>query len=144
MTTVRNILRRKGHNVYSVTPEATVAAALETMLDKDIGALVVIKEGAIAGIFSERDFARKVILKGRSVFDAQVKDLMTPDVITVTPDQSTDECMALMTANRVRHLPVLENRGVMGIVSIGDVVEALISEKEQLIVQLENYISGTR
>lgn len=144
MTTVRNIMRRKGNGVYSVAPDSTVAAALQLMLDKDVGALVVIKDNAIAGIFSERDFARKVILKGTSVFEATVSDLMTPDVITVTPDQSIDECMTLMTANRIRHLPVLENRALVGIVSIGDIVAALISEKEQLIVQLENYISGAR
>ena len=144
MTTVRNIMRRKGNGVYSVAPDATVAAALQLMLDKDVGALVVMKDNAIAGIFSERDFARKVILKGTSVFEAKVSDLMTPDVITVTPDQSIDECMTLMTANRIRHLPVIENRALVGIVSIGDIVAALISEKEQLIVQLENYISGAR
>ncbi len=144
MTTIRNILRRKGHGVHSVAPDATVAAALELMLDKDVGALLVTKEGSIGGIFSERDLARKIILRGRSVLDAQVKDLMTTDVITVTLDQSIDECMALMTANRIRHLPVLENRVLVGVVSIGDIVEALISEKEQLIVQLESYISGSR
>ena len=144
MTTVRNIMRRKGNGVYSVAPESTVVAALQLMLDKDVGALVVIKENAIGGIFSERDFARKVILKGKSVFEAKVSDLMTPEVITVTPDQSIDECMTLMTANRIRHLPVIENRALVGIVSIGDIVAALISEKEQLIVQLENYISGAR
>ena len=144
MTTVRNIMRRKGNGVYSVAPDSTVVAALQLMLDKDVGALVVIKENAIAGIFSERDFARKVILKGTSVFEAKVSDLMTPDVITVTPDQTIDECMTLMTANRIRHLPVIENRALTGIVSIGDIVAALISEKEQLIVQLENYISGAR
>jgi CBS domain-containing protein len=137
-------MRRKGNGVYSVAPESTVVAALQLMLDKDVGALVVIKENAIGGIFSERDFARKVILKGKSVFEAKVSDLMTPEVITVTPDQSIDECMTLMTANRIRHLPVIENRALVGIVSIGDIVAALISEKEQLIVQLENYISGAR
>ncbi len=144
MTTVRNIMRRKGNGVHSIAPDSTVMAALQLMLEKDIGALVVIKENAIAGIFSERDFARKVILKGNSILDARVSDLMTPDVITVTPDQSIDECMTLMTANRIRHLPVLENRTLVGIVSIGDIVAALIAEKEQLIVQLESYISGAR
>ena len=137
-------MRRKGNGVYSVAPDSTVVAALQLMCDKDVGALVVIRDNVIAGIFSERDFARKVILKGTSAFEAKVSDLMTPEVITVAPDQSIDECMTLMTANRIRHLPVIENRALVGIVSIGDIVAALISEKEQLIVQLESYISGAR
>jgi len=144
MTTVQNILRRKGHGVYSVSPDTTVTVALELMLEKDIGALMVIQDGALAGIFSERDFARKIILNGRKTLEAKVRDLMTSDVITVTPDQSIDECMVLMTTHRIRHLPVIENRKVTGIVSIGDAVAALNSEKEQLIVQLENYITGAR
>ena len=144
MTTVQNILRRKGHGVFSVSPEASVSVALEMMRDKDVGALVVMQEGTLVGIFSERDFARKVILKRQTTFDAPVQDLMTSDVITVTPDQTIDECMALMTDHRIRHLPVIENRKVVGVVSIGDAVAALNSEKEQLIVQLENYISGAR
>jgi CBS domain-containing protein len=144
MTTVQNILRRKGHAVFSILPDTTVSVALELMLEKDVGALLVIQNGDLAGIFSERDFARKVILKGRAAIDLPVKDLMTTDVITVTPDQSIDECMALMTNHRIRHLPVVEHRRVTGIVSIGDAVAALNSEKEQLIVQLENYITGAR
>jgi CBS domain-containing protein len=144
MTTVRNVLQAKGNPVISVSPDTMVSTALELMAEKNIGALVVMKDGALAGIFSERDFARKTALKGKLAFDSIVGDLMTSIVFTVAPVQSIDECMAVMTAKRIRHLPVLEDQRLIGVVSIGDVVKAVISEKEHLIAQLENYITGAR
>jgi CBS domain-containing protein len=144
MTTVRTILQTKGPEIWSVEPETPVMAALKIMDEKNIGALVVARGGSVLGILSERDYARKLVLKGRSSSDATVQDLMTSSVITVTPDQSMDQCMDLMTSKRIRHLPVVENDKLIGLISIGDVVKAVISEKEFLIKQLENYISGAR
>jgi CBS domain-containing protein len=144
MTTVRNILQAKGNEAISVSPETLVSTALELMADKNIGALVVMKDGTLTGIFSERDFARKTVSHGRAALESTVKELMTSIVFTVTPEQSIDECMSAMTAKRIRHLPVLENQRLIGVVSIGDVVKAVISEKEHLIAQLENYITGAR
>ncbi|HCA81497.1 MAG TPA: histidine kinase [Bacteroidetes bacterium] len=144
MTTVRNILQTKGPEVWSVEPETPVMIALKIMDEKNIGALVVARAGSVLGILSERDYARKLVLKGRATSDATVQDLMTPTVITVTPSQSMDRCMELMTSKRIRHLPVVENDKLIGLISIGDVVKAVISEKEDLIKQLENYITGAR
>lgn len=144
MTTVRNILQDKGNAVWFASLETPVVDALHTMAEKNVGALLVLKENDVVGIFSERDYARKLVLHGRSPAEAKVKDIMTSDVISVKPEQSIDECMALMTAKHIRHLPVLENRKVVGLISIGDVVKAVISEKEYLIKQLENYITGAR
>jgi len=144
MTTVRTILQTKGPEIWSVEPETPVMAALKIMDEKNIGALVVARGGSVLGILSERDYARKLVLKGRSSSDATVQDLMTSSVITVTPDQSMDQCMDLMTSKRIRHLPVVEDDKLIGLISIGDVVKAVISEKEFLIKQLENYISGAR
>lgn len=144
MTTVRNILQTKGLDVWSVEPETPVMTALKLMDEKNIGAVVVTRGGAVLGILSERDYARKLVLKGRSTVDSTVQDLMTPTVITVTPDQTMDRCMELMTSKRIRHLPVVEHSKLIGVISIGDVVKAVISEKEDLIKQLENYITGAR
>ncbi len=144
MTTVRNILQTKGPEVWSVEPETPVMNALKIMDEKNIGALVVIRGGAVLGILSERDYARKLVLRGKSTNESTVQDLMTPVVVTVTPDQSMDRCMELMTSRRIRHLPVVENEKLIGLISIGDVVKAVISEKEFLIKQLENYITGAR
>jgi CBS domain-containing protein len=144
MTTVRNILQSKGPEIWSVEPETPVMAALKIMDERNIGALVVARAGSVLGILSERDYARKLVLKGRSSSDATVQDLMTSFVITVTPDQSMDQCMDLMTSKRIRHLPVVENDKLVGLISIGDVVKAVISEKEFLVKQLENYITGAR
>lgn len=144
MTTVRTILQTKGPEVWSVEPEMPVMAALRIMDEKNIGALVVARAGSVLGILSERDYARKLVLKGKSTIEATVHDLMTPAVVTVTPDQSMDRCMELMTNKRIRHLPVVENDKLIGLISIGDVVKAVISEKEFLIKQLENYITGAR
>ena len=144
MTTAQNILQVKGAGVWSVEPDTPVISALKVMHEKNIGALVVVRDNAVLGIISERDYARKLALKGRSVDSATVQDLMTTGVITVTPDQSLDLCMDLMTAKRIRHLPVVDNGKLVGVISIGDVVKAVISEKEDLIRHLENYINGAR
>jgi CBS domain-containing protein len=144
MTTVRSILQAKSNQVFSVSPETRVSTALELMAEKNIGALVVTKDGALTGIFSERDFARKTVSQGRAALDSTVRELMTSIVFTVTPEQSIEECMAAMTAKRIRHLPVLENQRLIGVISIGDVVKAVISDKEHLIQHLENYITGAR
>jgi CBS domain-containing protein len=144
MTTVQSILQAKGNQVISISPETLVSTALELMAEKNIGALVVVKDGALAGIFSERDFARKVVSKGKAALDGIVKDFMTSIVFTVTPEQSIEDYMSAMTAKRIRHLPVLDNQRLTGVVSIGDVVKAIISEQGHLIQHLENYISGAR
>jgi len=144
MTTVRNILQAKGNAVISVSPETKISTAVELLAEKNVGALVVIKDGVLVGMFSERDFARATASRGKAAFDCAVKDLMTSVVFTVTPEQSIEECMAAMTAKRIRHLPVFEDRRLIGVVSIGDVVKAIISEKEHLIQDLENYITGAR
>lgn len=142
MITARDILRAKGPQVWWISPDATVFSALELMAEKNIGALVVLDGESLAGIFSERDYARKVILKGKASKETSVREIMTSEVTTVRPSQSVDECMALMTDKRVRHLPVFEGDKLVGIISIGDVVKAVISEREFTIKQLESYITG--
>lgn len=142
MITVRDILRAKGNQIWSVSPDATVFSALELMAEKNIGALVALDGESLAGIFSERDYARKVILKGKASKETSVREIMTSEVTTVRPSQSVDECMALMTDKRIRHLPVFEGDKLVGLISIGDVVKAVISEREFVIKQLESYITG--
>ena len=144
MTTVRQILETKGREIWSVSPETTVYDAIKLMADKNAGALLVLERDQMRGIISERDYARKVILKGKSSKDTPVKEIMSIDVVTIRPEQSIDECMALMTSKRIRHLPVLEGNKLAGMISIGDVVKAIISEQEFTIKQLENYITGGR
>ena len=140
--TVRQLLERKGGDIWSIAPEASVYDSIKLMADKGIGALLVIDEGELVGIVSERDYARKVILKGRSSKETPVKDIMTSKVLYVSPEHSLEECMALMTDKRIRHLPVLEEGGLTGIFSVGDVIKAIVSEQEFIIEQLENYIKG--
>ena len=140
MKSVRQLLQAKGREVYSITPEARVFDALKLMADKDVGALVVQEGGKLAGILSERDYARKVILQGKSSHDITVRDIMTGKVITVSPDQTDEDCMALMTGKRIRHLPVIEGGRLAGLLSIGDLVKEVIAEEEQTIRQLESYI----
>ena len=144
MYTVRQILQSKGHQVWSVSPEASVYEALQLMAEKDVGALVVMEGDRLVGIFSERDYARKVILHGKTSRETHVREIMTARVAVVGPEQSTDECMALMTAKHIRHLPVMEGERLIGLISIGDVVKAVISNQEFVISQLENYITGGR
>ncbi len=142
MTTVRQLLEIKGKNAWSIAPEMTVYEALQVMSEKDVGALLVIVEGNVVGIFSERDYARKLILKGKFSKNATVGELMTHEVLYVDPESTIEDCMALMTAKHVRHLPVLENKKLVGIVTIGDVVKQIISDQEFTIQQLEHYITG--
>lgn len=144
MKTVSQLLQQKGYNIWSIAPDATVYDALELMADKNIGAVLVMDGENLVGILSERDYARKVILKARFSRDTLVREIMTEKVVCVRPDQSVEECMALMTAKRIRHLPVTEGSKVIGVISIGDAVKAVISEQEFIIEQLENYISGKR
>lgn len=144
MRTVKEILQAKGHDIWSISPDASVYEALVVMAEKNVGALLVLEAGNLVGIISERDYARKVILKGKSSLDTPVRDIMTQNMIHVRPEQTIEECMVLMTENHIRHLPVLQNDQLLGIISIGDVVKALIAEKEFIIKQLENYITGNR
>lgn len=141
MNEVRDVLAQKGGQIWSVAPDATVFETLQLMAERDIGAVLVMSGGKAIGIFSERDYARQVILKGKASKDTPVREVMTVRVVYVTADQTVENCMALMTDKRVRHLPVLEGERVIGIVSIGDVVKAVISEKQFLIEQLEKYIT---
>ena len=142
MMTVRQLLERKGKDVFSVAPETLVFDAIQLMAEKGIGALLVLDKGELVGILSERDYARKVILKGRSSRETPVKDIMTEKVLYVKPERTLEECMALMTEKRIRHLPVLENERLIGVFSSGDVIKAMVSEQEFIIEQLESYIKG--
>lgn len=144
MKNVVELLRVKGHQYWSVTPDTTVFDALKLMAEKNIGVLLVLEGDVLVGLLSERDYARKVILKGKSSKDTLVKEIMSEKVIYVEPEQTVEECMALMTDKHVRHLPVFEGDKLIGIISIGDVVKAIISEQEFIIEQLEHYISGHR
>lgn len=145
MTTVAEILKTKPDaEVHAVTPSDTVLTALQRMADKRIGALLVMEGEQIAGIFTERDYARKMVLLGRSSGDTPVSEVMTRAVRFVRPDQSAEQCMALMTENRLRHLPVVDGGRVVGLVSIGDLVKSVISQQQFIIEQMELYITGVR
>ena len=138
-TTVRQMLAGKA-NVYVVSPDDTIFDALRLMADKNVGAVLVMSGGAIAGIVSERDYARKVVLLGRTSKTTPVREIMTTDVVSVEPGWTADQCMALMTDRRIRHLPVVENEALIGIISIGDVVRAVVDSQQFVIKSLENYI----
>ena len=142
MTMVKHLLQQKGSEVWSIAPGAMVYEALQLMADKNVGALVVVEEGQLVGIMSERDYARKVILLNKSSMTVPVKEIMTTKVFYVSPESSIEECMALMTDKHIRHLPVLEEGQLVGVISIGDVVKAIISDREFIIEQLQNYIVG--
>ena len=142
MKTVTMILHAKGREVWQVTPDASVFDALRLMAEKNVGALPVLEADKLVGMFSERDYARKVILKGKSSKNTPVGEIMSTKVIHVDPDQSIEECMELMTHKRVRHLPVLDGKQMVGVISIGDVVKTIISDRETLIKDLEDYITG--
>lgn len=142
MKTVRDILEVKGHNVWRIPFEATVLDALKLMAEKEIGALVVLDGPNPIGIISERDYARKVILHGRTSPTTLVKEIMTSHVVYTHPDQPIEECMAIITDKRIRHLPVMEENKLVGIISIGDLVKMIIAEQKFTIEQLERYITG--
>jgi CBS domain-containing protein len=142
MTSVQQLLAQKGRTVLSVRPDETVYVAITKMADKDVGSLVVLEEGRLVGIITERHYARNVFLKGRSSPQARVREVMERKVVCVHPSQSVEECMALMNAKRVRHLPVIDDGTLLGIVSIGDLVDSIISDREFVIDQLEHYIHG--
>ncbi|HKQ25034.1 MAG TPA: CBS domain-containing protein [Burkholderiales bacterium] len=140
MKTVQQLLDSKRHRLVSVSPDTTVLDALKLMADKEIGAVLVIEGELLAGIFSERDYARKVVLHGKSSKDTPVREIMTDEVVCVRPEQTIEDCMGLMTDKRIRHLPVFDSKNVVGVISIGDVVKEMLSEQEFVIKQLESYI----
>jgi CBS domain-containing protein len=144
MATVRDVLRQKGHAVHSIGPDASVRDAVRIMAEHNIGALTVMDDGQLAGVITERDYARKIVLKGRASASTLVKEIMSGRVIVVGPDQRVEECMAVMTARAVRHLPVIDNGRLVGIVSIGDMVKSIIADQKFFIEQLEHYIQGAR
>lgn len=144
MNFVTEILKTKGREVWTVSPDSTVYDALQVMADKNVGALMVLERDKLVGIFSERDYARKVILKGKASKDTLVREIMSTELVWIRPDQTIAVCMNLMTNKRIRHLPVLDEGRLVGVISIGDVVKAIISEQEFTIQQLEHYITGER
>ncbi|MBI4803315.1 MAG: CBS domain-containing protein [Elusimicrobia bacterium] len=144
MITLGQFLKSKGGEIWSVTSASKVFDALQTMAQRNVGALLVIDEEKLVGIISERDYARKVELNGKSAKDTLVREIMTEKVAYIRPEESVEDCMALMTDKHFRHLPVIDNGKLLGVISIGDVVRIVISKQEFIIAQLENYISGNR
>ena len=144
MTFVTEVLKAKGRYVWTVSSDSTVYDALQEMADKNVGALLVVEDDKLVGVFSERDYARKVILHGKASKDTLVKEIMSTEMFWVRPDETVAGCMELMTNKRIRHLPVLDEGRLVGVISIGDVVKAVISEKEFAIQQLEQYITSGR
>lgn len=141
-TTVRQLLDKKGNGVYSISPDITVFEAIKLMSEQEVGALLVMENDSLVGIISERDYTRNVILKDRSSKNTIVRDIMTSKIICVTPDNNIEECMVLMSEHQIRHLPVIENDKVIGVLTVMDAVKTIISEKEFIIEQLEHYIAG--
>jgi len=144
MTIVKHVLDKKGHDVHFIQPDASVFDALEVMAEKNIGSLAVLEDGKLVGIITERHYARKIVLKGRTSPGTLVRDIMSTQVVCARHDQSVEECMAVMTAKAVRHLPVLEGGRLVGIVSIGDMVNSVIGDQKFIIEQLEHFIHGDR
>lgn len=142
MKRVKDILDVKGRDIWSIAPDVSVYDAMKLMADKEIGSLMVMEGTKLVGIISERDYARKVILQGRSSKSTQVREIMTTRVVYAQPDQNIEECMALVTEKRVRHLPVIDEGQLVGVISIGDLVKSIISEQKFIIEQLERYIRG--
>jgi len=143
MATVKQLLESKDNNVWSISPETSVFEGLQVMAEKNIGALLVTRDDKLIGIFSERDYARKVILKGKASKDTTIGELMTREVVYTTPEHSLDECMALMTAKHIRHLPILNKDKLIGLLTLGDLVKQIMSNQEFKIQELEKYISGS-
>ncbi|MFA6596711.1 MAG: CBS domain-containing protein [Ignavibacteriaceae bacterium] len=143
MKTVQQILSKKGNEIFSITPDSTMYDALKLMADKDVGALLVLADDKVLGIVSERDYARKIILKGKLSRETSVSEIMTAKVVSVTPTTHVDNCMEIMIEKHIRHLPVEENGKLVGLISIGDVVKAVIDEEEFVIEQLTSYIKGS-
>ena len=144
MNSIRQLLEKKGDNVWSTSPDATVYDALLLLAENNVGALLVLQDGELVGIVSERDYARKVILYGKASVKTPVSEIMTTKVFAVTPQNTIEEAMALMTEKHVRHLPVIEEDNIVGVISIGDLVKSIIAKQEFVIDQLEKYISGAR
>ena len=142
-TTIRQLLDKKGYMIHGIAPEAMVIDAIRLMCDTGVGALLVLEDGNLVGIISERDYTRKVILQNRSSLNTPVKDIMTSKVLYMAPEQAVEECMVLMSKHRIRHMPVMEDGKPIGVLSIKDVMNNIISEKDFIISQLETYISGT-
>jgi len=142
MKTISQFLDQSNRPVYSVGPNATVREALEVMAQQNIGALLVLDDDSLAGIFSERDYARKVVLKGKSSSDAKVSEIMTSKVITINTKHTIDQCMQIMTDNHIRHLPIVNDENVMGLISIGDVVREMMDHQKSMIERLQAYIAG--
>lgn len=142
MRTVRQLLEGKPADVFSITPDAPVIDAIRMMAERRVGALLVMEGPRLAGIISERDYARKIVLQGRSSKDTPVRDIMTAQVVTVTPSDSTEHCMELVTNSRIRHLPVLDGERVVGVLSIGDLVKAVIEDQQVQLDQLQRYIAS--
>jgi len=142
MQTIKQLLESKGNEVLTIDPNDSVYDAIKSMADHHIGSLIVMQNEHMVGIITERDYSRNVILKGKSSVNTPVKDIMTTNVLYTKPEQTIEEAMALMTDKRLRHLPVIENSNVLGIISIGDLVKTIISEQKHIIEQLEHYING--
>lgn len=143
MSAVRNILKAKGDKIFHISPYTSVYNALEIMVEKNVSSLVVLDDEKLIGIFTDRDYARKVILKGKASRETPVGDIMSGNMVTVNPDSTIDDCMELMTSKFIRHLPVLEDNKLVGLVSIGDVVKYIIDEQKFIIENMEHYIGGT-
>lgn len=139
---ISDILAAKGGQVWSVPPESTVLDAIKLMADKNIGALLVTKDGRLTGVISERDYTRNVVLKGRSSKDTTVREIISGRIVSVSPDHTVEDCMRLMTEHRIRHLPVVQGNKILGVISIGDLVNSIISSQNSAIQQLETYITG--